>query len=416
MDGNVTEDVRRTVMKDIENSYKGENGRKIIVDFQSKEGKPAEVTNISPNDWDKAYIELSNSTADDIYRGHQVTSPMLFGVKTEGQLGGATELETAYEIFNNTYIRGKRNELTSALNLMFTGSTIITNDIEFQDKPLFSNRVNDELKERIFTVNELRHIAGMPPIDIGDKLLSEILKTPQPIAPSLDALDGVTTTQPAPIPDDLKKNSKGKLTELMDDDFDKVSHLGLHKDDFEVVRHGKYVFSNEDALNVQLEFDLEKDVSDWILNNDIQNLDLNDLVSKLSDAGLEVGVEDLNNILASLNESGVVKTKIADGKVSVEPNKKSDLPNTDAVFVMYDYVKRDDVSGPDLLKTSRGFCKKLISNNRYYTMEDIQSMSGIFGYSVFQYGGGYWHDPDTDTTTNHCRHKFKSVVLKRKTK
>lgn len=409
MGSNVSDDVKKQIAKDIKDAHTGENGNKIILDFQGPNGKASEVTNISPNDWDKAYSETLKSVSDDIYRGHQVTSPVLFGVKTEGQLGGTTEMEVAYEIFNNTYIRGKRNELTSALNLMFTGSTLITDNVEFQERPLFSSRVSDELKEKIFTVNELRQLAGKAPIEIGDKLLSEINKTPQPIAPPVDGENYVPAQ-----PEDLKKNSKGNLTELVDDDFDKVSHLGLHKDDFEIVKGGRYVFSKEEAKQVQLDFDLEKDVADWILSNDIRNLDLNDLAGKLSDAGLQVDMGQLNKVLVSLNESGIVKTKITDGKVSIEESTKSKIPNSDEVFVMYDYVKRDGVSGPDLLDTSRGFCKKLINNNRYYSMEDIQTMSGIFGYEVFKYGGGFWHNPDSDTTTSHCRHKFKSVTVKRK--
>ncbi len=105
MGSNPSEDVKRRINNDLKASYTGASGKKLIVDYQHSEGKAADVKNISPNDWDKAYEAVSRSVADDIYRGHQVTSPMLFGVKTEGQLGGATELETAYEIFK-THISG----------------------------------------------------------------------------------------------------------------------------------------------------------------------------------------------------------------------------------------------------------------------------------------------------------------------
>ena len=42
---------------------------------------------------------------------HRVTSPMLFGIKTEGQLGGRSELIEAYEAFQTSYIEPRQNQL-----------------------------------------------------------------------------------------------------------------------------------------------------------------------------------------------------------------------------------------------------------------------------------------------------------------
>jgi hypothetical protein len=87
---NVSEDIKLKVFKDLKDSYTGSEGRRMIIDFQDPSQPSADVKNISANDWDKAYQEVAKQVANDIYIGHQVTSPMLFGVKTEGQLGGAT--------------------------------------------------------------------------------------------------------------------------------------------------------------------------------------------------------------------------------------------------------------------------------------------------------------------------------------
>jgi hypothetical protein len=82
---------------------------------------------------------------------------------------------------------------------------------------------------------------------------------------------------------------------------------------------------------------------------------------------------------------------------------------------MYKYEKRPDVPGNTLISTSRGFCVRVINNNKLYTRSDIQTMSSIFGYDVFQFAGGFYHNPETDETTPYCRHFWveKKVKLKK---
>src|SRR5690606_37825403 len=89
---------------------------KIIFQFLEKDEKEPTVTQLSPSEWNEAYLSLKEGTVEDIIIAHGVTSPMLFGIKTEGQLGGATELETAYSIFRQLWVKVKRREIVSAIN------------------------------------------------------------------------------------------------------------------------------------------------------------------------------------------------------------------------------------------------------------------------------------------------------------
>jgi hypothetical protein len=41
---------------------------------------------------------------------------MLFGVKSEGQLGGRTEMVDAFELFQNTYINVRQTMLEEVIN------------------------------------------------------------------------------------------------------------------------------------------------------------------------------------------------------------------------------------------------------------------------------------------------------------
>lgn len=155
----------------IKNLYSGENGEKVLLSFNNPDEKGIEVQNISANDWDKAYVEVSKNVSEKIQVGHSIVSPMLFGIKTEGQLGGATEMDIAYQIFQFSEGKQKRRELTNAFNYLFQNSSIIEQPIEFcpavspfaQDEPIAD-------KKQYMTVNEIRKEKGLPPIKGGDSL------------------------------------------------------------------------------------------------------------------------------------------------------------------------------------------------------------------------------------------------------
>ncbi|RZK12915.1 MAG: hypothetical protein EOO46_01385 [Flavobacterium sp.] len=393
--GNGTDELKAEAARKIRKAV-GEDGEKVIVDFQTLNGKPAEVQSLSSGDWANAYNAVSEKVSADIFIGHSITSPQLFGVKTEGQLGGATELEISYEIFKGTYVRVKRDDLESALNYLFSTNKNIKGSVVFADKPLFSASLSDVMKEKVLTIDEIRAEAGLPPLaeGKGTRLISE---TSQPTQFQL-------VEQPK---EEVKKKSSRSLT---DEDYEQIKDMGSSADDFEII---------EEADDEQVfKFAMIDDVAKWVIDNDVRNLTLPELVDVLDkEAGLKVAEKRLQGILKQLNDSGLVKVDIEDGdRIKITPNKVGKVPDTDSVFIMYKYEKRPSVTGADLLSTSRGFCVRLIGNNRLYTRQDIQSMGKLFQYDVFKYAGGFYYNPDTDTTTAYCRHQWKAYQVKRKTK
>jgi hypothetical protein len=393
---NVSDENKRKVLNDLKASYTGETGKKVIVDFQNANGKSAEVKSLSSNDWSEAFEVLRKDVSDDIYRGHSVTSPMLMGVKTEGQLGGATELETAYEIFKNTYIRVKRDELESAFNMLFSTNKQIGGKVRFQDKPLFNTRLTETMKEKVMTINEIRKEAGLAAIPNGERLLSD---SPQ-AQPS-------TETAPVEQAEDVKKKSTPETRKLTEEDYDRIKDMGTLAEEFEILSE----FDDKERF----EFDLQEDIAAYVLENDIRDLTLDELATLLKeDKGIKVTGKTLRDILGRLNESGVVKVDYKDGKVKVTPSTTADVPDSSKVSVMYAYEKRPGVAGPDLLRKSRSFCTKMINNKRLYTRSEIQQMSGLFGYDVYQYAGGFYYNPETEKLTPYCRHIWKAYSVKKK--
>jgi hypothetical protein len=85
----------------------------------------------------------------------------------------------------------------------------------------------------------------------------------------------------------------------------------------------------------------------------------------------------------------------------------------DKYMIMWKYNLRDGITGAKLIETSRDFCVNLIEANRFYTRQDINSLSNGFGLSVFRFAGGYYHNPETGETTPFCRHNWVQTFVER---
>ena len=80
--------------------------------------------------------------------------------------------------------------------------------------------------------------------------------------------------------------------------------------------------------------------------------------------------------------------------------------------IRYTYQVRSDV--PEAKSGSREFCTQLMSLNRAYTREEINTISERVDRDVWVYKGGFYTNPDTQVTTPWCRHlRFQSIVTKK---
>lgn len=105
--------------------------------------------------------------------------------------------------------------------------------------------------------------------------------------------------------------------------------------------------------------------------------------------------------------------KICDGNEqmleAMKPMMKEELGLV--VTVLYDYVVRPEAAP---LKTeSRPFCRAVEQSGKYFSRQDIQTMSREFGYDVYKYGGHFYTNPDTGITTESCRHQWKPVIVRK---
>lgn len=103
--------------REFEKNYSGtDNANKFILTFsEGQDGVPI-LTPIELNASDERFLILHKEIKEEIFTGHSVTSPMLFGIRQEGQLGGRNELEEALGIFQSTYINQRQKVLEKQFN------------------------------------------------------------------------------------------------------------------------------------------------------------------------------------------------------------------------------------------------------------------------------------------------------------
>ncbi len=108
---------QKQIIEGIKKQYAGAGnaGRAMIFFSDGKDLSP-EIDAIPVDNLDKKFLGTDTVTVQKILTGNQVTSPLLLGIKTDGQLGGTSELEIAYTIFNRSVIEPDRKKVEIVLN------------------------------------------------------------------------------------------------------------------------------------------------------------------------------------------------------------------------------------------------------------------------------------------------------------
>ena len=118
--------------KEFEKKYTGsDNAGKFIITFSEGADQKPELIPINLNDSDERFIMLHKEMMDEIFIGHSVTDPQLFGVRVPGELGGKDQLLENLAIFQSTYINNRQKVIEKQLNKVaaFAG---VTEPIKFR--------------------------------------------------------------------------------------------------------------------------------------------------------------------------------------------------------------------------------------------------------------------------------------------
>jgi DNA-binding MarR family transcriptional regulator len=442
--GKVSQEEEDRIERQFQNKFSGsKNAGKFMLAFNdSKENEPS-IIDLSGTELDKHFDLLNKSVQQEIFTGHKITSPMLFGVKTEGQLGGRSEMREAYQLFQNTYVNAKQRAIEETVNYLFKFNDIIA-DLELQP----TEPISFEFSEAIISVNmtqdEIREKLGLAPIekketagaqDIINSLnsLSPLIATK--VVESMDinelrSLIGLPVRSKIVTPENIGEAPVPTTVETLhlscshNQKDDEILMLfegkGISKDGFKIIETSKMTFSSgEDFVKQELFAEYQLNEIQRKIVGEIQK-DINVTIPQIAKA---VGIDessvierintliDDNVITEKISQTGLVTRKITSvGQAAIKR-----LTPVTSFKVLYSYEERAGI--PDLLpgSKSRPLCEKLFNGKMLFNREEIQNISNQLGYSVFQLCGGWYTNPETKRRTPYCRHEWKRNVVVEKT-
>jgi hypothetical protein len=407
-----------------------DNAGRFLVNFSdSPETKP-ELTPLTPSDLDKQFDILNKTVQQEIFVAHRVTSPMLFGVKTEGQLGGRAEMVESYEIFKATYIEDRVQRIERSVNYLasFNGVT----GLKLQPTEPISEQLTEAALLQILSRDELREKAGYEP---------ELLKPNEAVAPQEmgnSVLAGLSASQQDKMLRVVRKYSKGDLTKEQatimlqgfglpaeqvdlflgepmefnsdEDKFEQVAmQFGVDADGYQVLRSKPVRFEADNSLLAEfMEVEPENKELDKKILAEIKS-------TKKVDADqisrrLDVPLEKVSERIEYLISKGKVTIQDRVARIADTPDSEAE----EAFEIRYRYDLRPDATGAKVIDTTRDFCRTLIKLNKLYTRQDIDQMTAIMGFSVWERRGGWYTLPGTDVSRPSCRHIWQQQIVVRK--
>jgi hypothetical protein len=339
-----------------------DNAGQIMIQFADLNTEAPKIESIKPTDLDKQFEQLKQDVQDRIIRGHEVINGMLFGIKTEGQLGGRSEIDLAWQMLNLNYIEPNQQRYEKEINWVLKECGL-SPVLRIEPLKGLGLEITESMLMAVLTKEELRKI-------IEDELNI-----------------GLNLTQVTPT-----QLSKKSLDANMDSIIlSKFAMIGLSADKFEFA-------SDEDAL---LKYIIDKNLKKLDINRAKKDLDF-----------------DVNKALQKLIEKNLVAGQLAGTEAAPKFDIKEVVePETLIEFeTRWQYAWNDPTQASDI-DNSRTFCKDLLALNKTYTREEIDGLNNDmkeYNTDVWKYKGGWYHNPQFDQNFPQCRHFWKQVIVRKK--
>ena len=432
----VSEEAKGEIEKKMLQRFTGADGKRVVITFNKSKENAAEIVPLGQTMLTKEdFTNINNLVQQEIFAGHQVTTPALFGIKTEGQLGGRTELRDGYEIFNNTFVNERQQEHEATFTRLSSYTSTPQNFVIIPVEPL-----GFEFSEAIIAANmsrnEIREKMGLEP-DVA-----EVSGTPQGEMGSLSSISGRQQQNLLRI---VRLFNQGKLNkqqaaiQLQSFGFnDEQINMYLGLDDDPATDDQQFSSQDEDTRLLQefavageprsgYEFVHSEPATGslyFAADVDLTKLEANilDLISKDKRITPQVLAKTLNTDLKVVSRviNGLVEnnllnaTTITQGadqiieRTLTEPIRKlpGERPTVTEVILRYSYEGPQD-------DRNRPFCAKLLQLDRVYARADIEAISERLGYSVWDRRGGWLTLPNGEHRP-FCRHTWKANIVIRK--
>ena len=391
--GQPTPEEQRAIEDKLYSKFSGsDNANKIVLNFNDSREQGAEIIPLHGNDFEERFQVLNDTVQMEIFAGHRIVDPNLFGIKEEGIFANRQQLRDSYELFQNTYVNGRQ----MLLEQVFNGLASIQGfegRLEIQDTEPIGVSFSEATRVNVMTTDEIRAEIGLEPLT--EQVQEEMSKE--------------------------EDEGELRLCEAFKD-------CGLSLDEWEVVE-GKEVRFNSDR---ELELSEER-ITRYGFGTEAFNMTVLELLSKdptLTWAAIAAQLETtLDEVLTAVRElssanmltigtESIVDTPQRSVEVTPQGTKALETaePLEVGLKIAYRYVKSGEASGPSVLKTTRDFCRDMVdqSERRVWTSKEIANIGIREDRNVWLRRGGFWTRKGTDVTTPYCRHVWEQVIIKEK--
>jgi DNA-binding MarR family transcriptional regulator len=445
--GEPSPEEKRLVSKQFDNMYTGADGKKYLLAFVNDLTRKPIVDDLGASDLTKEdFSRVDELIQTNIFSGHQITSPDLFGIAMPGQLGNRQQMRDSYEIFNNTYVRYKQMQIEGVFNMLgqYAG---VTEELKLQPvDPIgidFSESVIKEVAPKEWILEKL----GIDPTKYGLPTETEQPMAASPLSVN-EHIKGLKGREWQNMQRIIRDFNKGKITReqassmlkggyaLSDEEVSTwlgAEELEFNEADFQVFfefgedRSAYEVFKSKSRFSDDADFEMFADVSQ--LQSNILDLIVKDkrITPEVIADTLKEDIGAVKRVIDLLIDKGFIKTnevkqgKGIDSNIIIERELTAPIgkiveaikPQTSQILIRYSYEWKAGFNDSDL-DTSRPFCKYLVTANKFYSRSEIEQMSARLGYSVWDRRGGWYTKPGTNTHSPSCRHEWRSNIVKRK--
>ena len=413
----------------------------IIVNFSDGKDRGSDVVSLSGNDLDKRYIELKKDVRQEIFVGHKVCSPILFGVKTEGQLGGRTEIAEAYELFQNTYVSKRQRILAKVFNKFYKLKGI-SGKLYLEQTTAIGFGIPEALIAQAMPIDFVKEKLGIgnkETINADVKIIVNAINSLSPLVAnkvlesmSVEEIRGLvgltgglvkTTTK---TQTDLLMSAQNNFAPGVEWAGRKLKQIDSLKltSEFKKIGRSKSLFNiykSSEIENATFQSVLQKK-AEYFANEltadqraviDLLNKEQNTPTTEIAKA-LKISNKEVEKIIDTLvkleylnaTELGFTPSATALDIVIEEGAKTANIE------LLYSYELR--TNAPKLKGVSREFCVDMVKMDKLYTYEEIQNLSNDLGTDVWETRGGWYSNPNTAAPTPQCRHIWFQNVTKLK--
>lgn len=465
--GQPTEEEQQAIEDKITEKFCGtDNANKILLNFNDSKEQSAEILRMDGNDFDKRFDILNDTVRTEIFTGHRIVDPALFGIQSDGIFTNRNQIRDSYELFKNTYVNGRQRFIESIFNGLASLAGF-EKRLLIQDSEPITESFSESTKVSVMQTDEIRAAIGLPVeksdnAEVGSaekqaqaslkgsvggvggvitvlqnvnsgliaassaiELLIQLYGFDEAIATSI-VTGRKVTEQPSVVAQMQSVLSEAQEEEQICKHF---AGTGLSLDEYEIVRPVKKVRFHSDKQMLASEELVKRFgfAEDAVLFGVLEELKKNPLTTyaALAEAfGIEVTevatiVQELiyRNFLtigSEVLEGGAMRA------LTITPRGTTALQNATPLEVTYQvayrYVLSGEASGPEILPTTRDFCRDMVAQSkaRVWSSKQIMDIGMSEDRNVWLRRGGFWTRKGTNVTTPYCRHAWEQVVVRKK--